>query len=224
MRVKIAASIIAADFRKLDEEIVRISRSGVDIIHVDVYPTILAAYEYSSLNKFLVGHILVDFVRRRTELPVDVHLAIAPTDYVVNKCIDYGAESLSFHPEVIEDPLSIVEIIKSRGVKVGLAFTVYSNLSIAEALVSHVDFLLAVTVDVQFGGQVAQSRAFNLVKGLNDIRGGKTELMVDGGVNPGNIAEYTRLGANIFVVGKYLFEQDNPERAVRILRDKALGR
>ena len=221
MRIKIVPSIITARFDKLDEELEMINKSGADMLHVDVYPFILGAYLYSELTALNIGLLLLDFVKRRTKIPIDLHLSIDTDLEFVKKCVKLGADRIIIHPEILEEPDAIIDYLVSEGVEVGLGVTVSSDLTHVERRKDRVDEVVLVAVNANFGGRIRFEEAYRRLKKLRKICGGKVDIAIDGGVNTLTISKFIESGANVLVVGKFIFRSSDYRKAVEELRRTA---
>jgi len=218
MRVKIVPSIITARFDMLDEELERINESGADLLHIDVYPFLLGAYLYSELSALNMGLLLVDFIKRRTRIPIDLHLSIDTDLKFVKKCVKLGADRIIIHPEVLEEPDAIIDYLISEGVGVGLGVTISSDLTHVERRKNRVDEVVLVAVNANFGGRVRFEEACRKLKKLRKICGEEVDIAIDGGVNTLTASKFVESGANVLVVGKSIFRSNDYRKAVEELR------
>ena len=219
VEVKVSPSIISADMLNLDKEVERLEKSGADMIHVDIYPALLFAFDYSALSRITIGALLIDFLKRRTSLPLDVHASIEATKEIVGRLIDFGADYLTFHPDVAVDPEEIADYIKERGVKLGLAATVHSELNKVKSLSSKADLILIVTTSLNFGGKIRMDIALDKVREMRGFVGENVDISVDGGVNPETAPKYVGAGATTLVAGSYVFKSRDYAEAVKKLKD-----
>jgi ribulose-phosphate 3-epimerase len=220
-RIKISPSIISANMLKLSEEVRKIEQAGADMIHVDVYPLMVFAFEYSSLSSITIGTLLFDFLRKRTSLPLEAHLAIEVDDEVINEYIDLGADIITIHPEVIGEPsdvLKIIDIIKSRGIKLGLALTVSSRTIYIREYEKYADLILLVTSNPNFSGKIKLDIAEKKLREIRNYINKCIDLGVDGGMDDETGPRFVKQGATLLVVGKYLFKSKNYEDTINKLR------
>lgn len=220
-RIKISPSIISANMLKLSEEVRKIEQAGADMIHVDVYPLMVFAFEYSSLSSITIGTLLFDFLRKRTSLPLEAHLAIEVDDEVINEYIDLGADIITIHPEVIGEPsdvLKIIDIIKSRGIKLGLALTVSSRTMYIREYEKYADLILLVTSNPNFSGKIKLDIAEKKLREIRNYINKCVDLGVDGGMDDETGPRFVKQGATLLVVGKYLFKSKNYEETINKLR------
>lgn len=206
---------------KLSEEVRKIEQAGADMIHVDVYPLMVFAFEYSSLSSITIGTLLFDFLRKRTSLPLEAHLAIEVDDEVINEYIDLGADIITIHPEVIGEPsdvLKIIDIIKSRGIKLGLALTVSSRTIYIREYEKYADLILLVTSNPNFSGKIKLDIAEKKLREIRNYINKCIDLGVDGGMDDETGPRFVKQGATLLVVGKYLFKSKNYEETINKLR------
>lgn len=220
--VKVAASIISANMLNLSQEIRKLEEACVDMLHIDVYPLINFAFHYNELSKITIGPLLLDFLRRRTTLPLDVHLSIEPTKEMIETYLELGADIISFHPEIVANPEELMDIVKEGGAKLGLAVTVSSDLHRVKKLLSNTDMILMVTVNVNFSGNVRLFEAEEKIREARTLISREIDIAVDGGVNLDSTPRLIQSGATILVTGKYLFGSQDYREAVKKL--KLIGR
>jgi len=224
-RIKISPSIISANMLKLSEEVRKIEQARADMIHVDVYPLMIFAFEYSSLSSITIGTLLLDFLRKRTSLPLEAHLAIEVDAEVINEYIDLGADILTIHPEIIgesSDILKIIDLIKDRGVKLGLALTVSSSTIYIREYEKYADLILLVTSNPNFSGKIKLEMAEKKLREIKNCISKYVDLGVDGGINDKTGPRFVKQGATLLVVGKYLFKSKNYEEAINKLREACM--
>jgi ribulose-phosphate 3-epimerase len=217
-QIKIAPSILNADFGHLAEAVQQAQRGGADWIHVDVM-------DGRFVPNLTLGPMVVEAIRRATSLPLDVHLMIDEPRRYIARFRDAGADWLTFHLEADRHPHRTLGEIRSFGGKAGLALNPGTPVALVEDLVEQLDLLLVMSVNPGFGGQpfidgalrkLAQARAL-----LADRNPG-CELEVDGGVKLANAPAIRQAGATAVVAGSFVFlEGDDPETNIRALR-KAL--
>jgi len=217
-RVKIAPSILSADFSRLREEIQRVEKAGADYIHIDVM-------DGHFVPNITVGPIIVEAVSRITRLPLDVHLMISDPDYYIADFARAGSHIITVHGEAALHLHRCVQLIRSLKKKAGVAINPATPLSTIEEILPSVDLVLVMTVNPGFGGQsfipeclpkIAHLREMLDEAGREDI-----ELEVDGGVKLENIAEIARAGARVFVSGSGIFHQKNYNKTIHEMRQRA---
>ncbi|NMA95627.1 MAG: ribulose-phosphate 3-epimerase [Clostridiales bacterium] len=215
--IKIAPSILSADFSKLGEEIGSIERAGADWVHIDVM-------DGHYVPNLTLGPVVVESIRKVTQLPFDVHLMMDnPMDFV-DDFIDAGADIISLHAEVLPHLHRAVMHVKDRGCKVAVALNPSTPIEILKHILEELDMVLIMTVNPGFGGQSFINSMLDKVKHLRriiDDRGLDIDIQVDGGIAPKNIKEVSAAGANIFVAGSSIFNEDDRKLALETLRSRA---
>ena len=199
--VRIAPSILSADFAKLGEEIRAIDAAGADWIHVDVM-------DGHFVPNLTIGPDVVKALRPHTSLPFDVHLMVAPVDNWLEAYREAGADILSIHPESGPPVHRTLGRIRQLGAKAGLVFNPATPLSILEEVVDLVDLVLIMSVNPGFGGQAfipSTLDKLRAVRTMIDKAGKPIRLEVDGGVKADNIGEIAAAGADTFVAGSAIF-------------------
>lgn len=210
-KIKIAPSILAADFTRLGEEIRKIEVGGADFIHVDVM-------DGHFVPNITIGIPIVEALSRITSLPLDVHLMIENPEVYIDDFINAGAENITFHIEATKHAHRLVQKIKSRGVKAGVALNPATPASMVEYLLRDLDLVLIMTVNPGFGGQEFIDNMIPKIKTLTK-RG--IDIEVDGGIGLNNVAEVVKAGANIIVAGTSIFNDPFPVDVIRKLREVA---
>jgi ribulose-phosphate 3-epimerase len=209
--IKIAPSILSADFSCLKDEIRKVEKAGADMLHVDVM-------DGHFVPNITIGPAVVKDIRKVTKLPLDVHLMIEnPGDYV-DLFVKAGADMITFHIETIsktELRIKSQELRKS-GVKVGISLNPATPLKRIIPVLGLVDFVLVMSVNPGFGGQEFIPSAVAKIKQLRAIF--KGNIAVDGGINDINAKKVIQFGANILAAGSYIFKSNNCKEAIRRLR------
>ena len=206
-KIKIAPSILAADFSKLGEEISAITEAGADYVHVDVM-------DGHYVPNLTIGPEVIKDIRKCTKIPFDVHLMITPVNPLLEEFVESGSDIVTFHPEAEDDPLATVKIIKSLGCKVGISLNPSTKINVLNKLIEEIDLILVMTVVPGFGGQSFmhdQLEKIQNIRTLIDTSGKDIELEVDGGINFETSRLAINAGANVLVAGTSTFKggQDN---------------
>ena len=212
--IKIAPSILAADFSCLGREIKEVEEAGVDLLHVDVM-------DGHFVPNLTVGVPVVASLKRKTELPLDVHLMIDNPLSFIEPFAMAGADIIGFHTEVTEKPLKVIEAIKSYGKKACLAFNPVTPLSGLESLLTELDMVLLMTVNPGFGGQKFMPEVLPKIRHLRkmvDEKGILLDIQVDGGIDEKTGKEAIKAGANVLVVGTAIFSQPDRGSIIKLLR------
>ena len=217
MTVRIAPSILSADFTILGEQIAAVERGGADLIHVDV----MDGHFVPNLS---LGVPVVRSIRKVATVPLDVHLMIEEPDRYLDAFVDAGAAMISVHLEVLPHLHRTLQAIKERGAKAGVAINPSTPVGTLEELAGMLDHVLVMSVNPGFGGQTFIPRSeskIRAVRALLDRQGNTAPIEVDGGVDTSNAARLVEAGATILVAGTSIFGTGDPERAVRDLRTAA---
>ena len=212
----IAPSILSADFTCLGQEIKDVQAAGADWIHVDVM-------DGHFVPNITMGPLVVEAVRRSTDLPVDVHLMITNPDQFIPDFAAAGADYISVQVEVCPHLHRTIHIIKESGAKAGAVLNPATPLSSLDCILQDLDFVLIMSVNPGFGGQKFIPGSLDKIRRLNELiqnRGAKALIQVDGGVNSATIAEISRAGAEVFVAGSAIFNADDYRQAIEMLRAK----
>ena len=199
--MKIAPSILSADFSSLGEEIQAVEAGGADWIHVDVM-------DGHFVPNITIGPVVTAGARRATDLPLDVHLMISNPDDYVDDFVKAGADWVTVHAEACTHLHRTLARIGELGAKAGVALNPATPLSAIEDVVEHLDLLLIMSVNPGFGGQSYIPRSSDKLRrarAMLDAAGSSAELQVDGGVGLSNIAEVAATGASVIVAGSAVY-------------------
>jgi len=199
--VRIAPSILSADFAALGAEIAAVSAAGADWIHVDVM-------DGHFVPNITIGPMVVKALRKHSRLPFDVHLMITPVDPMVPAYVDAGADVISFHPEAGAHVHRTIQLIKSHGRKAGCVLNPATPLSAIENVLGDLDLVLVMSVNPGFGGQAfieSQLAKIAALRKAIDTLGKPIDLEVDGGVNPETAKRCIKAGADVLVAGTAVF-------------------
>ncbi|MFC0014291.1 MULTISPECIES: ribulose-phosphate 3-epimerase [Allobacillus] len=212
--VKIAPSILSADFAKLGEEIKEVE-SAVDYIHVDVM-------DGHFVPNITIGPLIVDAIRPVTDLPLDVHLMIENPEHYIQAFVDAGADIITVHQEACPHLHRVVQQIKQAGVKAGVVINPATPVESIEYVLENVDLVLVMTVNPGFGGQSFIPSGLNKIKQLFDLRsehGYSYEIEVDGGVNQDTAKQCIDAGADVLVAGSAIFNKENRIEAIKAIKE-----
>ena len=205
-RVKIAPSILSADFGRLGEQVAEASEGGADYIHVDV----MDGHFVPSLT---FGPGVVRAIRRWTSMPLDVHMMVESPERYVDEIADAGADIITVHVEACTHLHRVVEQIRERGARAGVAVNPATPASAVEEVLPDLDQVLAMTVNPGFGGQPFIETMVGKIGRLRkvlDERGLDAELEVDGGIKPGNARLVAQAGASVLVAGSAVYDAGTP--------------
>jgi len=214
--IKLAPSILSADFARLGEQIAEVTEAGADYIHVDVM-------DGHFVPNITIGAAVVASIRPLTSLPLDVHLMIEHPERYVSDFVKAGADIITVHVEACPHLHSMVQLIKGLGVKAGVSLNPDTPLNSVGEITPHVDLVLIMSVNPGFGGQsfipATLPKIANLRRILDD-RKLSAELEVDGGITADNAREIVRAGANVLVAGNSVFKaREGISRALQSLRE-----
>jgi ribulose-phosphate 3-epimerase len=217
--VRIAPSILAADFAALGTAIAAAERGGADLIHVDVM-------DGHFVPNITIGPPVVRSLRRVTHVPLDVHLMIQDPDRYIDAFVTAGAAMVSVHVEILPHLHRSLTYIKSLGAKAGVALNPSTPIAALEEVADLVDFVLVMSVNPGFGGQSFIPRSelrIREARRLLDRASNRAPVEVDGGIDVHNVARVVAAGAEIIVAGVAIFGGVDPERATREIKAAALA-
>jgi ribulose-phosphate 3-epimerase len=214
---KIAPSILSADFSRLGDEVQAVAAAGADYIHVDVM-------DGHFVPNITIGPLVVEAVRKVTDLPLDVHLMIEQPDLYIPDFARAGADIIVVHAEATNHLHRTVQLIKSFGKKAGVSLNPATTLHSLDYILEELDLVLLMTVNPGFGGQSfieACLPKIHALRAMLDKRGLETELEVDGGVKTDNIDRISHAGADVFVAGSAVFGSGDYAATIAELKRRA---
>jgi ribulose-phosphate 3-epimerase len=212
--VRIAPSILSADFARLADEVARVERGGADWLHVDVM-------DGHFVPNLTVGPPIVEALRKVTKLPLDVHLMITNADAYITEFAEAGADYLTVHVEACPHLHRTVQAIKERGVKAGVTLNPATPIGSVEAILPDADLLLIMSVNPGFGGQSfipSSLQKISQARAMIDRAGSRALLEVDGGVKIENAAQIVAAGADILVSGSAIFSSKDYGATIHAMR------
>jgi ribulose-phosphate 3-epimerase len=201
-QVRIAPSILSADFACLGEEIAAVTKAGADWIHVDVM-------DGHFVPNITIGPDVVKAIRPATSLPFDVHLMISPVDPYVPGFADAGANIITAHAEAGPHLHRTIQLIKSEGKKAGVSLNPSTPASVVDQVLGDIDLVLVMTVNPGFGGQSfisGQLEKIKILRRMIDASGRQIDLEVDGGINEQTARQAIDAGADVLVAGTATFQ------------------
>ena len=216
--MKIAPSILSADFSRLKDEIQAVEAAGADWLHVDVM-------DGHFVPNITIGPVVVEWVRKVTKIPVDVHLMITDPDKYAPEFIKAGADWVSIHPETCTNPNATLRKIRDLGAKASIAVNPDVPLSKVERCFADIDMILMMTVFPGFGGQAFIPDVLPKIEEVGkliDQRKHSILVEVDGGIKADNIDRVVRAGAEVIVSGSGIFKTPNYAETIGRMR-KAAG-
>jgi len=215
--IRIAPSILAADFSRLGEEVRAIEAAGADLVHVDVMDNHYAP-------NLTIGPMVCEAIRPHVTLPIDVHLMVEPVDALIPMFAKAGATLITFHPEASRHVDRTLSLIREHGCKAGLALNPASSLALLEHVMDKLDMVLLMSVNPGFGGQKFIASSIGKIQALRaridahrGAGGQDIWLEVDGGVKADNIAAIRRAGADTFVAGSAVFGAPDVDQGYRTI-------
>ncbi|HUE87181.1 MAG TPA: ribulose-phosphate 3-epimerase [Vicinamibacterales bacterium] len=219
MSIRLAPSILSADFANLARDIAAVERGGADLIHVDVM-------DGHFVPNITIGPLVVAAIKRAASKPLDVHLMIDDPDRYLDAFVDAGASWLSVHVEVLPHLHRTISAIKKRGVKAGAVLNPSTPVVSLENVAADVDYVLVMSVNPGFGGQTFIPRSIDKVRAVRALlsaAGNRAPIEIDGGIDLETVADVVTAGADMLVAGQAIFGTADPEAAARDLRAAAVA-
>jgi len=217
--MRLAPSLLSADFARLRDEIACVEAAGADQFHLDVM-------DGHYVPNLTFGPLVVEAIRRSTRLPLDVHLMIENADRWIDAFIDAGADMIAVHPEALYHLHRAVWAIRERGKKAGVALNPSTPLGAIEEILPDLDYVVLMSVNPGFGGQKFIPGSFaRLARLVSMVRAGKhaAEVAIDGGIDGSNIRQAVEAGAEVIVAGSAIFKAPDPAARVREMLKAARG-
>lgn len=209
--MRIAPSILSADFTKLAEEIARVEAAGAHQLHLDVM-------DGHYVPNLTFGPMVVEAVRRTTSLPLDVHLMIEHADRWIDVYADAGADMIAVHAEALYHPHLTLTRIQERGKQAGIALNPSTSFATVEELLPLVDYVIVMSVNPGWGGQSFIEGSFERVRRLRraaDESGWSLTIEIDGGMNAERVPEAAAAGVDVAVAGSAIFRADDPRSVLQ---------
>lgn len=212
--VKIAPSILSADFSRLGEEITAVEKGGADYIHIDVM-------DGHFVPNITIGPLIVEAIRPITKLPLDVHLMIENPDQYIEAFAKAGADYITVHVEACLHLHRTIQNIKSYGIKAGVVLNPATPVESIQHIIRDIDMVLLMSVNPGFGGQKFIPEVLpkiRKVKAMAEEKGIDLEIEIDGGVNSETAKLCMEAGANVLVAGSAIYNEENYAEAISLLR------
>ncbi|MCA1586775.1 MAG: ribulose-phosphate 3-epimerase [Acidobacteria bacterium] len=219
MTIRLAPSILAADFAALGRDIEAVERGGADLIHLDVM-------DGHFVPNLTIGPAVVKAVRRAAAVPLDVHLMIEDPDRYLDAFVEAGASMISVHVEVLPHLNRTIAAIRALGAQAGVVLNPSTPPTMLSEVAGEVDYVLVMSVNPGFGGQRFIARSVDkirAVRALLDAAGNRAPVEVDGGIDLTTVAAVVEAGAEILVAGQAIFGSGDAAGAARAIKDAALA-
>lgn len=215
--IKLAPSILSADFARLLEDVKKVEKAGCEYLHIDVM-------DGHFVPNITLGPAIVKSLRRDVNMVFDTHLMIENPDDYIKDFVDAGSDLIVVHAEACRHLHRTIQNIKSYNVKVGVALNPATSIESIKHIIEDVDMVLIMTVNPGFGGQSFIESMLEKIKELKQLIDDKNlnvDIQVDGGIKPDNIHKVVEAGANIIVAGSSIFNSENIEETVSLMRKNA---
>ncbi len=215
--IKLAPSILSADFARLLEDVKKVEKAGCEYLHIDVM-------DGHFVPNITLGPGIVKSLRKDVNMVFDAHLMIENPDNYIKEFADAGCDIIVVHQEACTHLHRTIQNIKSYGVKAGVALNPATPIETIKYVLQDVDMVLLMSVNPGFGGQSyipVVTQKIKELKTLIDEMGIDIDIEVDGGVKPSNISEVVNAGANVIVAGSAIFNAGDLDEAVKLLRENA---
>jgi ribulose-phosphate 3-epimerase len=212
--IKIAPSILSADFARLGEEIREAEKAGADLIHVDVM-------DGHFVPNITIGPPVVKAIKKVATLPLDVHLMIEEPDKYIEDFVRAGSDSITIHAEASIHLHRSIRFIRDQGARVGVSLNPATPLDELDFILPEIDMVLLMSVNPGFGGQQFIPQVLDKIKILKSMikkQKNKIEIEVDGGVNTNNAGDVIKAGTDILVMGSAFFHAENYREVIEAVR------
>jgi len=214
---QVAPSILSADFANLERDIHLVEEAGAQIIHVDVM-------DGHFVPNLTIGMLVVDAIRKVTDLALDVHLMISNPETMASRFVDSGADCVTVHYEAATHLDQIVSELRRKGARAGVALNPHTPVAVLEEILPSCDQVLVMSVNPGYGGQTIISSSFPKVKKLKDQilkLGLDVKIEIDGGIGEDNASDAVRAGVDIIVAGSAIYAAEDPAAAFAAMQSAA---
>ncbi len=209
--LKIAPSLLSADFGRLSDEIASVTAGGADLLHLDVM-------DGHFVPNLTFGPFIVQAIRRLTELPLDTHLMIRDPLFYAPKFAEAGSDLVTFHIEVDQDPDRVIDAIEAKGARAGLVVKPKTDITRVKPWLGRCAMVLVMSVEPGFPGQKFMPESLAKIEWLRKEGGYGGDVEIDGGIVPATAARAAAAGANVLVAGTAVFGERDRGKAIRALR------
>lgn len=210
--IKISPSLLSADWMDLGKELDRLHKWGADMVHCDVIDGLFAP-------NITFGMPMISALKRKSKLPLDVHLMIVEPERYIDKFILAGSDTIAFHPEASKKPHEVLEKIRSKGIKAGIALNPDVPVRVAEEFLGEIDYILLMGVFPGFGGQKFIPEVMDKIDESKQLIASRDIYVeLDGGVTTENIVEMKKRGLDAAVAGNAVFAASDPAAAIVALK------
>ena len=210
--IKISPSLLSADWMDLGKELERLHEWGADMVHCDVIDGLFAP-------NITFGMPMISALKKKSKLPLDVHLMIVEPERYIDKFISAGSDTIAFHPEASKKPHEVLEKIRSKGIKAGIALNPDVPVRVAEEFLGEIDYILLMGVFPGFGGQKFIPEVMDKIDESKQLIASRDIYVeLDGGVTTENIVEMKKRGLDAAVAGNAVFAASDPAAAIVALK------